>query len=515
MVNTFLEQSKRIANDFIQNIVFIDDNAYKKDDTTNNAFSASDVSNIFARESKICAVYAPKSISDIEQYNTILKKADVVILDWYINIGKDEKQQLDPEADAETEDPRGEFTLRLISDLLSQTGMLKLIIVYTGETNLSEITNSIYKKAKELKLSFEQEDCNITSTNARVLVRAKSDNSGNQFAHLPELKDKVVSYKDLPNLIINEFTDMTNGLLSNFALSSISTIRNNTSRMLSVFSPKLDPAYLGHKILLEHPSESKHLLIKIFGETISELIENANIDTNDWVHKWIDSYIKDTIIKIEGVSIKRSKDLLKNILYSDRLQLKEKYKDATGGDMPKKIQSDTAKLFTDGNTDTTESNVEFAKLTHHKNIIKPIIGAPVLTLGTVIYDISNTLYYICIQQRCDSVRINEVRRFLFLPLGEKGKLFPLIINNELPLYPANSSYEIKTIKFNPNNSETTIQASKQEDGKYIFKSTYGESYQWVIDLKEMHAQRIVNNYCAALSRVGLNESEWLRLKDKE
>lgn len=268
MADRFIEQSKEIANNFIQNIVFIDDKAYKND-MTNNAFSALDVSNVFAQSGKICAVYAPKSISDVNSYNTILNKADVVILDWYLDIEKEENQVEDPDADADNDDPRGEFTLKLISDLLSQTGMLKLLIVYTGETDLFEITNSIYQKVDQH--SFHKGDCVIQSLNSKILVRAKKQNSETQFAHNPELKDKIVSYESLPTLIVEEFADMTNGLLSNFALSSISAIRNNTSRMLSVFSPKLDPAYLGHKILLENTFESKQLLIKLFGEAISEL----------------------------------------------------------------------------------------------------------------------------------------------------------------------------------------------------------------------------------------------------
>ena len=86
MADRFIEQSKEIANNFIQNIVFIDDKAYKND-MTNNAFSALDVSNVFAQSGKICAVYAPKSISDVNSYNTILNKADVVILAYIIHSG--------------------------------------------------------------------------------------------------------------------------------------------------------------------------------------------------------------------------------------------------------------------------------------------------------------------------------------------------------------------------------------------------------------------------------------------
>ena len=514
MTDKFLEQSKEIANNFIQNIVFIDDNAYKNN-ITNNAFSALDVSNVFAHTGKICAIYAPKSISDINSYNTILNKADVVILDWYLDIKKEENQVEDPEADADNDDPRGEFTLKLISDILSQTGRLKLLIVYTGETDLFEITDSIYQKVNQD--SFHKGDCVIRSSNSKILVRAKSQNSETQFAHNKELKDKIVSYESLPTLIVEEFADMTNGLLSNFALSSLSAIRNNTSRILSAFSPKLDPAYLGHKILLENTLESKQLLIKLFGEAISELLETTNIDTKDWVDNWIENRITDETLSINGVSIDKSRDLLKKMFGSEQPRLKDKYKDASGKDMSNgnegKLQSHTAELFVYDDIDVNKSNVDFAILTHHKNIFQPAVEAPKLTLGSVIKTVKQDEYYICIQQKCDSVRIKDERRFLFLPLGETGE-HPLIINDVLKLSPNKSSYAIKTIKFKPQQEGSTIIQALKIDDKYIFKSSHDEEYEWVVDLKEMHAQRIVNNYCSQLSRVGLNESEWLRLQAK-
>lgn len=100
--------------------------------------------------------------------------------------------------------------------------------------------------------------------------------------------------------------------------------------MLSVFSPKLDPAYLGHKILLENTFESKQLLIKLFGEAISELLETTDIDTKDWVDNWIENRITDETISINGVSIGKSKDLLKKMFSSEQPRLKDKYTEASG-----------------------------------------------------------------------------------------------------------------------------------------------------------------------------------------
>ena len=511
MADIFLEQSKIIANNFIQNIVFIDDKAYKSD-STNNSFDTSSISKIFAKADKICAIYAPESVSDITCYDKILRKADVVILDWRLDIRCND-DDIDSEADAEYDEPRGEFTLKLISNLVSQKGMLKLIIIYTGETNLFDITDNIYSKIEKYG-EFCKTECTIQSANVKILVRAKSQNSDNQFAYVPELKDKIVDIEQLPTLILDEFTNMTNGLLSNFALAAISAIRNNTSRILSVFSPKLDPAYLGHKINLPDSNDAKKFIIQLFGDAITELLENENIDTRKWVENWIHYRIENKTLSIAGKDLSINKEILCKIVDSEALDLNTKIYECTKKNIGKKASKFASHLFQYGGINIDESNIEFAKLTHHKNVFLPKKNKPLLTLGTIIRCIANNNYYICIQQRCDSVRINGDRRFLFLPLDPDEEHYSIIINKNLKFKINPKAYAIKTIKFKVADNEQAIYATKNPEGKYIFTSIYPDKYEWVIDLKEMHAQRILNNYCAELSRVGLNESEWLRLMSK-
>lgn len=510
MADRFIEQSKEIANNFIQNIVFIDDKAYKED-STNNAFSALDVSNAFAKTGKICAIYAPKSVSDIDSYNVILKKADVVILDWYLDIERDAEQQLDPDADADNDEPRGEFTLKLLKQLTSDAGTdkLKLIIVYTGETRISDIKDDIINNVdSEL---FKVNDYTIKSSNVSIIIRAKG---GKKFEHIPEFKPLIVEYNKLPELILTEFTNLTNGLLSNFALSAITTIRNNTSKILGSFSPNLDPAYLGHRVNLPNPSDAKELLIQLFGDAIAELIGSENIDTNTWVENWIHNRIEEKTINLAGKNLTIDSEILCQIISVDSPDLNTKIASATKISLGKKAPKLASQLFQYGDIQIEDSDISFAKLTHHKNIFLPQQKRPMLTLGTIIKSITSNLYYICMQQRCDSVRIQGDRRFLFLPLEQNEDHCSIIVSKESKFRINESSYALKTIKFRANNDEQAIYAVKNGSGKYLFTSIHQEQYEWVVDLKEMHAQRIVNNYCAQLSRVGLNESEWLRLQAK-
>ena len=106
MNTVFFEKSKEIANEYLQNIVFLDDKAFgsnvvadSKQNNSQHAFDSFEISKAFAKEKKVCAVYNPLKESDIEDFKQISKKADVVILDWFIEIQNEEAGE-DPTADA-------------------------------------------------------------------------------------------------------------------------------------------------------------------------------------------------------------------------------------------------------------------------------------------------------------------------------------------------------------------------------------------------------------------------------
>jgi len=189
-----------------------------------------------------------------------------------------------------------------------------------------------------------------------------------------------------------------------------------------------------------------------------------------------------------------------------------------------------AELFWYEDVDIEKSIIEFAKLTHHKNVLRPL-RAPVLTLGTIVKlkphkNSSNTTqeqefiddfeYFVCIQQKCDSVRLGEKkRRFLFLPLRKRDnaklKERYIIIGKEIYGLDSNT-YELKTIQFQcASKGDSVVKAKEDKETKeWYFSSIYGEKIIWCFDLKEVHALRIAHEYSSKLSRIGLDESEWLR-----
>lgn len=544
MSTVFLQESRKIADDFLQSIVFLDDKAFisttNPSEDVNHDFDAQQISQVFAKENKICAVYRPTTTQDIENFKIVALKADVVVLDWKIII----TENVTPETAEEdaADEPRGQYTTGIIADISkAENNALKLIIVYTGEDILEDITETVYNNLSDNdSFRCNSGECEINSSNIKILVRAKSNMNDKgedpRFKQRPHLQNKILKYEDLPSFVLDEFTKMTVGLLPNFALLSLTTVRNNSHKILNLFSKELDSAYMGHKAILPIQNNSEELLVKLFGDTITDLLLYSEVHKSsealltNWLEKIIEENI--SIKNAQGkkinpsVTYKKDVELIKQILASEEKSVEKRFaslfKDLIADtkqreDYLKYLLKNSTALFEDDDNTRIDIDKRFAILTHHKSLFLPSNVVPTLTLGTIVKSTAKPDdYFVCIQQRCDSVRIkqDDDRKFLFLPLTTGKGQFHFITPDGVKLSLSKKSYSIKTIKFNCNNSSGEIKAFFDEsDKKYKFKEKYdtGDTFEWIFDLKDLHSQRIVADYALQLSRVGLDESEWLRM----
>lgn len=539
MSNKFYDTSKTVANDFLQSVVFIDDRAFIEEKETNeHEFNAVQITRAFADSQKVCAVYRPENNNDIDNLSLLAKKADVTVLDWRIELDYEELEDEDGEEDAEEIDPRGSHTLKIIREILSDPltgqGSLKLILIYTGETDLPGITDAIYFDLQEQKIkSVQKGDCTVFTENIRILILAKQAGE-DQFKHNPQLKDKIVAYGNLPDFILTEFTDMTSGLLTNFVLQSLTAIRTNTFRLIKLYKNELDASFIAHRLLLPNPEDSKEQLIEMLTHSIEALLhynKTGEAASLDRINEWIDTRkFTDYVISISN------KDLVVDTAFVQAWAengfveaCKSRWVDEGFGKLTEKqiekFKRKEKELHKEGSIHVREKheadNIDskFSILTHHKSNLKQPSSAPRLTLGTLIKQESNATedneerYYLCIQARCDSVRVIDLRKFLFLPLQkiEGNSKFHFVVeeNGFTKLRIMKDAFELRTIKFEPNTLQQAVLAN-ESDGKFYFVSNHGERFHWLADLKEAHAQREVNNFAAKISRVGLDESEWLR-----
>ncbi|MCB0430780.1 MAG: hypothetical protein H6585_09325 [Flavobacteriales bacterium] len=540
MNNAFFDSSKAIANDFLQSVVFIDDRAFTDEEEVNkHEFNAAEITRAFANSQKVCAVYKPKTLTDIENLALLAKKADVTVLDWRIDIAEEVGEDNNGEEDAEEIDPRGPHTLKIIREILSDPltgkGSLKLILIYTGETDLPGITEATYENLQEQNIeNIQRGDCTVFTENIRILVLAKQAGE-DQYKHNPKLKNKIVPYEALPDFILTQFADMTSGLLTNFVLQSLTAIRANTFRLIKLYKKELDASFLAHRLLLPNPEDAKEQLIEMLTNSIEALMhynrtgEAASLDritewinTRNFTNGVISISNKDFVIDAAFVQTWAEKGFVE--------ACKSRWVDQGYGELTEKqtekFEKKEKELHKKGSVYFREAHElddidsKFSILTHHKSNLRQPSSAPKLTLGTLIKQVppngveeQEERYYLCIQARCDSVRVDVLRKFLFLPLekvGNDSKFHFVVEENEfIKLRIMKEAFELRTIKFNPN-AEHLVVLANESDGKYYFESNHGEHFQWLADLKEAHAQREVNNFAAKISRVGLDESEWLR-----
>ena len=514
----FFDRSKEIADRFLQNIIFVDERAYIERDDQQHAFNAKAVSEAFARKQKLCSVFAPSSQEDVERSLPMLLKADVDVLDWNLDFSDSGIQAAaaDDEEDAEQDDTRGQHTLNLITKIVEDAGKdkIRVIVVYTGETDLHKITGEIKTLLNDK--GFESDICKVFSPNVHILVRAKKNGGAVVFNHLPELQDKICGYGELPELVLDEFTSTVYGLLPNYALGAMTAIRDSTSKILGVFSKDLDAAYLGHQVAIPDREDGPRLLAEIFGTSIKELLEDSHFIDAGMAEDWITEHVVDGTRKI---TIKKETNLTQEkvlkIWNSDKLKLEDKIHDVFGEKIKDSLLLTVraTELFADN---PEEKNKHFAVLTQMRNTFGPASSSKKLTQGTIVETSGH--YYVCVQPRCDTGRIeakeegqNAERNFLFLPLSEKGKGHAVVVDDKI-LIANNKSYGLRMFLFVPQAGYKDIQFNEQ-NGQYQVLDKNGNLFVWKGELKELQAQRINTDYSNQLSRVGLDESEWLRLKE--
>ena len=141
---------------------------------------------------------------------------------------------------------------------------------------------------------------------------------------------------------------------------------------------------------------------------------------------------------------------------------------------------------------------------------------PHLALGSIVLETQGhrSQHLLCVQPRCDSVRLDGERAFPFLPMREvkDDQKCDFIIQEQgktTRFRLSDKPSDGRLIKFAPGN-DTQVLARRMKSGRFFkaFETTC--KYRWIADLKPEHAQRVANDYAYKLSRVGLTESEWLR-----
>ena len=231
----------------------------------------------FANLGLVCSVLNP-SQAELEQghisgSNVVkaARRADIVILDWRIG------------------DSNGDVALEILQELISGDiggPRLRLVAIYTGEPGLP----GILEKLKTLLNDFYHE-CPIEEPDPYVVSKGPI-----RVAIVPKAESRTpeitaVSEKDLADHLVDEFVEMTKGMLRNVALEGLAALRDHVPKVLTKFDSSLDPAYIGHRILLPNPVDAEEHIVEALGAELLSILEDSrpgDLASIDNIRAWLD-----------------------------------------------------------------------------------------------------------------------------------------------------------------------------------------------------------------------------------
>ena len=448
-----------------------------------HTLDARSIMDSFSALGVICGVVGPTP-SPTET----MRQADVVILDWVL----------------QADDPR--YALGLLLELLTgevDRNALRLVAIYTGEARLEDICEEIFAATSEAGLDPKKNESRtvVAYGHGRVVLYAKP-----AVNLAGSMKARSVDEKRLPERLIDDFAEMTEGLLPAIALASLTAVREGAHRVLDRFCADLDPAFLAHRACISSPEDAERQMVNHVAEELRGLMDNAVADQSpagaDAVKGWIE---------------RRSRDSGSFTFGKHTLDSGETITLATEGLDASKLKNNAFQCLSGGfaGGDSADLDERLAWIMSFRTVFNA--PPPTLWLGSVVTQVTDgpDRHLICMRPRCDCVRLKEETSFFFLPLVEPRKEMEQLVarlGNEfrrlgIGLDPAGWVF----LRFKPSESGTTVTATKRgSDGAFEFTDTDSKRYTWQGELKAEYAQRIAQTLATTLSRVAVDESEWLR-----
>lgn len=505
---------------------------------------AKELTDAFFREGIVAGLFKPTNQSDrseiLKQSVAFAVKSDVVIIDWKLENIASGSSTATKKTTPETH-LASEIIVNLISDDYLCGGRLRTIIVYTAETDLTQLRDTLLKTLRTSKiLDFltnkpvcfrPGDEFDIISPNLQISFFSKAHG---KTAH----RERRKSESELPNVVINTFASNSNGLLPAFALRSTAAIRQNTHHLLTRFPKDLDGAYLTHRALLPDPEDAEPFMLENFVSVVRNALSLQQVDRKSLGHEPISSWINQSEPeRFKGSCLDNkvdfTKEELKNIFRYGSDRLTSLIMEKVGRSEKSFTPQETDKVFLEAGRIIASSDNElkrFSVLSSFKRSHEDVGWArpehvPYLTQGTIIAEKGNlSKLFLCVTPKCDCIRIkyrNGVteRTFSFANLTASGSS-DLVVNikGKYRLYNTNKKFhELNQIKFVSNDTSFRVEANFDNALKdFVFtENENSKQYIWIGDLKDLNTHYRVGGLVDNLNRVGYDEFEWLRIKAKK
>ncbi|MUK61532.1 hypothetical protein GNP81_13395 [Aliivibrio fischeri] len=607
MMSAFKEHCSEVVKEYVQTVLIIDDMAglsssldnsevldipevvdpllpqptalvhvaepSNNDTGSSHQLNALELTNAFYEKGIIAGLYQPVIVDgeDVNEFASKVEKvaaaADILILDWVL---KDNDSRY------------SQYIIKKIIELdRSSGGRMRSIIVYTGERDLNQLKDGLLAFLDDSSLNAK-DSYQISSDNLLISFYNKSDSGGDVTRETNEA--------DLPDVALKEFSVLVNGLIPAFAMKSAAVIRQNTGRIINRFNHQLDTGYLAHRTLLPNHEDAEVFMLENFISYLRNLLAINKVDkltlNQEMVLNWIDNNheqltktfnyknndytcSKEQIKKLlkNGFSM-NAKDTLIEVLSTEKKAL-----DVISSKKNTLNLIQILNKIKDGISIEDSSKI-LSILTSFRRSFDDLISSvelPYLTQGSIIYDITNNDFLVCVTPKCDTARVESSRLFSFSKLTRLSKTqeFDLILpipesiedqinsdfntnkeelissvdydvySTDLDISLTNSSnhkelmkslskidnyfddkrifvktevsfYDLIHIEFE-GSTVNRVMPIRNSDGLIEFSAKNVEKkYIWIGDLEDLDIQKRVSNLVGNLNRIGTDEVEWLR-----
>lgn len=485
-------------------------------DDLRGGLDAAAVINGFADVGLVCAILNPTPIDNSQdnpedvppiRVTKAAVRADIVVIDWKIKKS------------------HGETALRIVKDILDvdrEARRFRLLAIYTGEPKLQTIATEVCKLIDtyypEDKLTSDH-PARISKGPVHVAILAKEGTIGE---HGAVAGFSEVTESDLASKLVNEFMSMTSGILPHTALAGVAAIRNRAHNLLAKFDRELDPAFLGHRMLLPYPPDAEDHLVEVLAAEIFSILEDNRpgvCESAETIRVWLERSDKREWLDVILLGVDSP-----DIQFPQKQGSKDRFS-------RKEVIAATANLFVDDETGAINANHRFAALLGTKTRY-PGCRSRRLALGTIVWQVDGDQHYwLCLQPKCDSIRLKIDTGFPMIPLHDvdahdeqgarkamelvkRGNAIRLVLERttddwkDLYVLPTPSRLVVPRFRPGPNPPGEVV--AVKEDGVFYFEDTNGHRYQWIAEIKDEHATKVAGVVASALARPGPNDAEWLR-----
>jgi hypothetical protein len=483
--------------------------------TSSATLNAKMLSQAFLDQSMICGLYRPDIGEDrVNRASGAADAADIVVVDWHLETGNSR--------------PAKEIILRILRNDLDAKGRLRLIAIYTSQAGREAIAIELLAdidQDEQLKDRFARTGPDISDVSTRIVVLNKRTT--------PDAADREeVNEERLPERLISEFAKLCEGVVPSFALTSVAAVRQGAHHVLAQYTADLDGAFIAHRCGIPHPDDSKSFAIDLIASELRNLIEVADVAGQTLSDEIAEAWIQAKIDRGDTFRTDRADVPAAQVLGFPKggaTAVRESGKHQTAfnnvdGKLGKdhRVTSGTLARVFYSDAEAARKGVQqlarlsaFQRETHRTRW--PQDWAPKLALGTVIQQIvegTPGAILMCVQPRCDSVRLSELTAFPFQTADEEGQ-FNLVVRDAagvdrqtwINLKPRDAVM----IHFQPHEKQRAVFAKRDPSGaQFLFEAEDGKTYVWLGDLIAMKAQRWASELGSRVQVVGMDELEWLR-----